>query len=123
MQCNWAAGSGLFGGVKEADMRQRVGRRIRALRKNDGLTIEQLAEDADIDPTHLSGIERGKHNASLILLWKIGQALDTTVAALVDVERDVSERELRRRATRAIKELDADLVRVVLKVVDELRQV
>ena len=58
------------------DWRQIVGRNIRQLREERGLTQEKLAVDSEIDLTYLGGIERGKRNPSLLVLGRIAKALD-----------------------------------------------
>ena len=47
-----------------------------------GMTQEKLAELTDLDPTYISGIERGRRNPSLKNIVKIAQALRTSVAKL-----------------------------------------
>lgn len=43
------------------------GRNVKRLREVRQLTQEKLAEKADLDPTYISGIERGIRNPSVIL--------------------------------------------------------
>jgi transcriptional regulator with XRE-family HTH domain len=56
-----------------------IGRRIRELRKEKGLSQEALAEAASIDRSYLGGIERGEHNFNVINLIKIASSLDADV--------------------------------------------
>ena len=53
-------------------------------RRREALKLSQLqaAEKADLDPTYLSGVERGVRNASLIVIARIAKALKTTVSEL-----------------------------------------
>lgn len=53
-----------------------VGRRIRFLRNQCGLSQEKLALKAGIDRTYLAGIESGKRNATIASLEKILIALE-----------------------------------------------
>jgi transcriptional regulator with XRE-family HTH domain len=46
------------------------------------LTQERLAELTGLDPTYISGIERGRRNPSLKNIVKIARALKTSVAKL-----------------------------------------
>lgn len=48
-----------------------VGRRIKDLRNEQGISQEKLALKADIDRTYLAGAENGKRNISLKSLNKI----------------------------------------------------
>jgi len=61
-----------------------VGRNIRTCRTNMGLTLEQLAEKADLSWPYLSEIERGRENISLDKLARLAQALDVTLSKLVE---------------------------------------
>ena len=57
---------------------------IRACRSAAGLTLEQLAERADLSWPYLSEIERGKENISLDKLARIAQALSVKLTKLVE---------------------------------------
>jgi transcriptional regulator with XRE-family HTH domain len=61
-----------------------VGSNIRACRSNAGLTLEQLAEKADLSWPYLSEIERGRENISLDKLAGLAKALNVTLAKLVE---------------------------------------
>lgn len=52
-----------------------IGERIRKLRTDNQLTLENLAFKADMDYTQLSRIELGKINTSLFQIYKIALAL------------------------------------------------
>ena len=67
------------------DWRVVVGRNIRRLREERGLTQEKLAVDAEIDLTYLGGIERGKRNPSLLVLARIAIALRADIAELIRI--------------------------------------
>lgn len=53
-----------------------VGRRIRELRGEQGLSQEKLALRAELDRTYIAGVEQGKRNLSIKSLEKIIIALD-----------------------------------------------
>jgi transcriptional regulator with XRE-family HTH domain len=61
-----------------------VGKNIRACRTNAGLTLEQLAEKADMSWPYLSEIERGRENISLDKLARLAQALNVGLSTLVE---------------------------------------
>jgi transcriptional regulator with XRE-family HTH domain len=52
-----------------------MGRAIRVLRRQRGLSIEALALAAGMHPTYLSSIEREGCNPSLTKLWALAAAL------------------------------------------------
>ncbi|MFF2889641.1 helix-turn-helix domain-containing protein [Paenibacillus sp. NPDC057967] len=53
-----------------------IGNRIRTIRKQRGLTQEELAEKADMMYQYISGVERGARNISIDSLEKILMALE-----------------------------------------------
>ena len=53
-----------------------IGRRIAEIRREDGMTQDQLAEKADISVVHLSNVERGKKWPGLPVLIRIAEALE-----------------------------------------------
>lgn len=58
------------------------GSNLRREREEKKLTQEKLAEKADLDPTYISGIERGVRNPSLLSIVRIAKALGTTASDL-----------------------------------------
>ncbi len=64
--------------------RKIVGSNIRTLRTDAGLTLEQLAEKADLSWPYLSEIERGQENISLDKLARLAQALSVKLSKLVE---------------------------------------
>jgi len=60
-----------------------LGKAIRVLRLETGISQEALAEEAGIDRSYIGGIERGEHNVALIIIVKIAKALETTTAELL----------------------------------------
>lgn len=65
------------------DIRAVIGRNIRRLRRAAGLSQEQLAEQAGITQQHLSGLERGGQNPTVLTLAQLAQALGASVVDLV----------------------------------------
>jgi transcriptional regulator with XRE-family HTH domain len=66
------------------DVRTRVGRNLQKLRRDSGLTQEELAHKAEVHQTYLSGVERGKRNASILVLERIVGALGADIARPFD---------------------------------------
>lgn len=69
-----------------------LGGKIRALRKAQGISQERLAELAELHPTYISDIERGKVNASIGVYDSMAQALGVPLSELVDMS-EVKQRE------------------------------
>jgi XRE family transcriptional regulator, regulator of sulfur utilization len=69
-----------------------VGRAIRQLRNDRGLTQKELADAADVNRTEMSNIERGARNPAWGTVKRIARALGVEVselAALAEkIERD-----------------------------------
>ena len=55
---------------------------VRRAREEKGFTQEKLAERADLDPTYISGIERGVRNASLLSLVRVAKGLGVPLSEL-----------------------------------------
>jgi transcriptional regulator with XRE-family HTH domain len=60
-----------------------VGKNVRKLRLQKGMTQEALAFAAEIDLTYIGGIERGRRNPSLLVMARIAEALSTPLAKLI----------------------------------------
>jgi transcriptional regulator with XRE-family HTH domain len=68
------------------------GRVLRQLRKEAGLTQEQLALAAGIERNYVSLIERGINQPALKVIFKLADALGTTPSEILrHVEADLSE--------------------------------
>jgi transcriptional regulator with XRE-family HTH domain len=59
-----------------------LGRNLRQEREKKELTQEKLAEIAEIDPTYVSGIERGLRNPGIKNVARLAKALGITTAEL-----------------------------------------
>jgi transcriptional regulator with XRE-family HTH domain len=68
--------------VENADFKKALGRVIVKLRRERGLSQEQLALTAEIDRTFMSQLERGEVNVSIDTLIKVAQVLGQTLGSL-----------------------------------------
>ena len=64
------------------DIDQRIGNRIRELRGAKGLTLDALAERADVSRAMLSRIERGESSPTAQLMNKVCSGLGITLSTL-----------------------------------------
>lgn len=64
------------------NLRDKFGRRLRQLRRQEGMTQEQLAEEAQISVDFVSLLERGVSGASFETLEKLSAALGRSVEEL-----------------------------------------
>lgn len=67
----------------QADMRQ-LGRKIRELRKEKGLTMQQLAEMVGVNYTTIHRVETGRVSPSVVLLSEIAHRLGRSIVSLLD---------------------------------------
>ena len=66
------------------------GQRVRAIRKQKGLSQEGLAALADIDRSYMGHIERGEKNITLTKIYQIADALEVTAEHLLDNQLSAS---------------------------------
>jgi transcriptional regulator with XRE-family HTH domain len=59
------------------------GNRLRELRKERGLSQEELAHEAGLHRTYVGGVERGERNPTLITLKRISDALNLKLEELL----------------------------------------
>jgi transcriptional regulator with XRE-family HTH domain len=57
---------------------EKVGNRIKEIRKEKGISQEKLALKAELDRTYIAGVESGKRNLSIKSLEKILNALEVS---------------------------------------------
>jgi XRE family transcriptional regulator, regulator of sulfur utilization len=60
-----------------------LGRRIQALRHDRSLTLQQLAEAADVSVSMLSSVERGQKAPTIVVLARIADGLSVPLTDLV----------------------------------------
>jgi transcriptional regulator with XRE-family HTH domain len=65
------------------DMRRLVGRNFARLRRESGLTQEDVEERSGFSQQYLSDLERGKRNPTVITLYELAQALGVSHVDLV----------------------------------------
>jgi len=62
-----------------------IGANIRRIRRERGLTQEQLAHLAGVDMRYLGGVERGEHNPTVDVLGRIAEALSLQPQDLFEI--------------------------------------
>lgn len=60
------------------DIKEKVGRRIRQLRKELDISQEALALKAEVDRTYVTDVEAGRRNVSLEILERLIKALEVS---------------------------------------------
>lgn len=70
------------------DMRKLVGRNFARIRREKGLTQEEVADRSGFGQQYLSGLERGQRNPTVVSLYEIAQALGVSHLDLLQPEPD-----------------------------------
>ncbi|CAN5217292.1 XRE family transcriptional regulator [soil metagenome] len=70
---------------------ERIGGRIRALRRARGFTLVQLAELSELSHPFLSQLERGRARPSMVSLERIARALGSSQLELIAAAEDLAQ--------------------------------
>ncbi|MGZ8218560.1 helix-turn-helix domain-containing protein [Methylomagnum sp.] len=62
--------------IEDIDMARSIGRILRELRKERGLSLNELSLASGVSTSMLSQIENGRSTPTVAVLWKIAKALD-----------------------------------------------
>ncbi len=89
-------------------IKEELGKKIKRMRLNRGLTQEQLAEAVDISQRTLSGIEIGENFVTAETLDKIIKALNTTTEELFATTHLKGQEELIEEIQNSIKYIATD---------------
>lgn len=101
---------------KVKEIKALFGMRIKELRKNRGLSQEELAEKADVSSKYLSRIEMGQYFPSMDVLIKLADVLNVDIKDLFEFSHKApSQRELKETLNSLLKELDEDKLRIAVK--------
>lgn len=68
------------------DPRVVLGRLVHRHRLALGISQEEFADRTELDRTYVSGIERGVRNPTLLVLWRLAQALQVKPHQLIEEE-------------------------------------
>lgn len=69
--------------VSRMDMRKLVGDNCARIRKELGITQEELAVRCGLSQQYLSDLERGKRNPTIVTIYEIAQALGVSHLEMV----------------------------------------
>ncbi|HQR02854.1 MAG TPA: helix-turn-helix transcriptional regulator [Rhodocyclaceae bacterium] len=100
-----------------ADTKKLIGARIKELRKQAGLTQEQLAERVGLDSRHLSRLEVGRHFPSLDSLENIAKVLNVPMAEFFAFPGNESPAALRSYLTGFAKRASEAQLRLAVKAI------
>lgn len=66
------------------DIKAIVGKNVKRHREAKGLSQEQLAFEADLHRTYVSGVERGIRNPTVLIVAKLADALGVEPSKLLE---------------------------------------
>ncbi|MEP0144519.1 MAG: helix-turn-helix transcriptional regulator [Parasphingorhabdus sp.] len=66
------------------EVKERLARNMKRLRKERSWSQEALAHEADLDRTYISGIERMVRNPTMTVIDRIATALECSMGDLLD---------------------------------------
>lgn len=72
--------------VRDQEFLEKLGKRIRQIRKEKGLTQVELASKINNHDEQIGRIERAEVNVSVSMLYQIAQGLEVELKELVDVK-------------------------------------
>lgn len=99
------------------DVKALFGMRMKELRKNVGLSQEELAEKAEISSKYISRIEMGQHFPSIDTLVKLADALNVELKDFFEFAHEAENpKELKRVIEGMLKEADTDKLKMLVKV-------
>lgn len=65
------------------DIKEKFGQRVKTLRKEKGMSQEELAEKSGLNRPYISAIEQGKRNVSLEVMEKLAEAMGVGIVSLI----------------------------------------
>ena len=66
------------------NIKEKVGKKIKELRTEAGLTQMELAGRASLDRTYINSVENGRRNISITNIEKIANAFNINISALFE---------------------------------------
>ncbi len=97
-----------------------VGKVIRAKRKAQGLTLEQLSETSGLHEKYIGGVERGEINLTLANLAQIAKGLKCNIGDLFPKGKTSEEREILASIVALLEKQDVRFLRTLLKMFSAL---
>ena len=96
----------------------KFGKRVRELRKSQGLSQQKLALKTGLHYTYIGAVERGERNLSLQSMEKITKGLRVNIVELLSSSESLPpEGQLIERIANLLRHKDLEVLQLVLKVV------
>jgi transcriptional regulator with XRE-family HTH domain len=105
------------------DIKRAVGKRIKIVRQQNGLTQDQLAEHVGLSPKYISGIERGVENPTMDILLRVAKTLGVEPYDLfLFGESEENEKALRKGIEKMVREADREKLQLYFDVMRNILQ-
>jgi transcriptional regulator with XRE-family HTH domain len=72
--------------MEKTELLAKIGLKIRELRENRHMSLQDLSDECDFEKPNLIRIEKGRTNPTISTLFKICRALHAKLSEIVDVE-------------------------------------
>lgn len=102
---------------------QKIGRKIKILRKDKKLTQIQLSDELSIHPKHLSNIENGRKAVTIALLEKLCNVFNKPLVYFFDFseyKEDASDSKIINTIIYLLKTMDTETKQELLQIADIL---
>lgn len=96
-----------------ANFTEKLGSRIREVRKAKGFSQEKLAEKANISTKYLGEVERGESSISAVLLNDISLALNVSISELMQHDHKDDSELLKKEVTKYINSANPDTIQKI----------
>ena len=101
-------------GVVEAVTSGWLGERVRALRRERGLTLDALAGRSGVSRAMISKLERGEKNPTLVVAARVAEGLGVSLSQLVGVDERREVVVVRRERRMVMRDLETGFERQLL---------
>ena len=102
------------------DTKTLLGKRIRSLRRLNGLSQEQLSEQANISAKYIGEVERGKANLTIDFLERISITLNVDLPDLFDFHHELRRGELKKAINSLIKDANDQSLQIIFRVLKSI---
>lgn len=106
-----------------ADLAPVVGKNLKRLRTERGLSLEKLAQSSGVSRAMLGQVELGQSAPTINVLWKMARALDVPFSALITSQASSGARVLRAEGAKRLMSSDGSFQSRALFPWDEPRRV
>jgi transcriptional regulator with XRE-family HTH domain len=108
---------------QSADLAPVVGKNLKRLRTERGLSLERLAQSSGVSRAMLGQVELGQSAPTINVLWKMARALDVPFSALITTSQTSGAKVLRSEAAKRLMSSDGSFQSRALFPFDEPRRV